>query len=55
MRAKRLSTERRREIAAGGGRARSLSLQAARRIEENFRYLEAARNLTWVSKVSTHG
>lgn len=37
-RAARLSPERRREIAAAGAAARRASLEAARRIEVNFRY-----------------
>ena len=38
MRAMRLSARERRRIASLGGRARSTSLQAARRIAANFRY-----------------
>ena len=38
MRAMRLSAPERRRIASLGGRARSTSLQAARRIAANFRY-----------------
>jgi hypothetical protein len=44
-RASRLSPERRRQIASLGGRARHLSLLAARRIALNFRYLAAALEL----------
>ncbi|MBI4125223.1 MAG: hypothetical protein HY609_03085 [Deltaproteobacteria bacterium] len=44
-RARNLSSQRRKAIASSGGRARAESLQAARRIEENFRYLEAIRQL----------
>ena len=44
-RARRLSAAERRAIAALGGRARSLSFHAARRINENFRYLEAVEAL----------
>jgi len=40
-RAARLTAEERRAIASHGGRARSLSFHAARRIRENFRYLAA--------------
>src|SRR5688572_15249737 len=40
-RAARLSVDRRKAIAALGGQARSLSFHAARRIAENFRYLDA--------------
>jgi hypothetical protein len=40
-RARRLSAERRREIASLGGRARRQSLVAAKRIAANFRYLAA--------------
>lgn len=44
-RARRLSTERRAEIASLGGEARARSLEAARRIAENFRYAAAAQEL----------
>lgn len=44
-RAARLTVEARRAIASQGGRARSLSFHAARRIRENFRYLEAVKAL----------
>ena len=40
-RARRLSAERRRQIASEGGVARRRSLLAAKRIAENFRYLAA--------------
>lgn len=40
-RARRLSAERRREIASLGGKARRHSLLAAERITANFRYLAA--------------
>jgi general stress protein YciG len=40
-RARALSREERREIAAKGGRARALSHHAERRVRENFRALEA--------------
>ena len=45
MRALRLSPERRAEIASLGGAARARSMQAARRIEENFRYASAVDEL----------
>lgn len=41
VRARRLSAERRREIASLGGKARRDSLLAAKRIAANFRYLAA--------------
>lgn len=44
-RAKRLSAEQRRKIASMGGRARGLSLLAARRIADNLRYAEAVLEL----------
>ena len=44
-RARRLSPTRRREIAALGGQARHRSLLVARRVEQNFMYLEAALEL----------
>jgi hypothetical protein len=40
-RAARLSVDQRKAIAALGGKARSLSFHASRRIAENFRYVEA--------------
>jgi hypothetical protein len=40
-RARRLSAERRSEIASLGGEARRRSLLAAKRIADNFRYLAA--------------
>ena len=40
-RARRLSAERRRQIASLGGEARRQSIRAARRIADNFRYLTA--------------
>jgi hypothetical protein len=39
-RARRLPPEERRRIAALGGRARAISIHAARRIAENFRFVE---------------
>lgn len=44
-RARRLSPERRRQIASLGGRARHRSLQAARRIVENLEYAAAVLEL----------
>jgi hypothetical protein len=44
-RARRLSAERRREIASLGGRARHLSLLAARRIVDDLRYAAAVLEL----------
>ena len=51
VRAQRLSPDRRRKIASLGGRARRESLQAGRRIEENFRYLDVVRTLAKTPKV----
>jgi len=45
MRAVRLSEGERRRIASLGGKARSASLQAARRIEANLRYAALVRSL----------
>lgn len=44
-RAARLSPDQRKKIASLGGKARSLSFHAARRIRENFRYLAAVAAL----------
>lgn len=44
-RAKRLSSARKKEIATKGGHARSESLQTEKRIENNFRYLSAIREM----------
>jgi hypothetical protein len=44
-RARRLSAERRRQIASLGGQARHLSLQTARRIDENLAYAAAVLEL----------
>lgn len=52
-RARRLSREERREIAAKGGRARALSHHAERRVRENFRALEAVDALR--HSVGLHG
>jgi hypothetical protein len=45
MRARRLPADDRKRIASLGGRARALSLQAARRILETLRYAAALRDL----------
>lgn len=50
-RARRLSAEKKREIASLGGRARSESNSIVKRIEENFRYLETIRQMTEPPKV----
>ena len=44
-RAARLSAERKREIAAQGAASRRASLEAARRITVNYRYVEVVRQL----------
>jgi len=44
-RARTLSTERRREIAAQGGRSKALSRHGERRIRENFEYLRRVEAL----------
>jgi hypothetical protein len=44
-RARRLESRERKRIAALGGLARRESLLAARRIAENFRYVEALRGI----------
>ncbi len=44
-RARKLSPERRREIASQGGRSKALSRHAARRIRENFEYLKRVNAL----------
>jgi hypothetical protein len=44
-RAKRLPPAEKQRIAALGGRARALSIHAARRMAENFRYAEAVAAL----------
>jgi len=49
IRARRLSAERKRQIAALGGASRAKSLQAARRITENFRYAAAIASLRGAS------
>jgi len=45
IRAQRLSAADKKRIASLGGLARARSLQAAQRIEENFRYVGAVRSL----------
>jgi hypothetical protein len=50
-RASRLSPERKREIAALGAAARMRSLEAARRIAENFSYAAAVEELRGVPPV----
>ena len=49
VRAERLSATRRTHIASLGGAARALSLDVARRIDDNFRYAAAARELRGAS------
>jgi hypothetical protein len=44
-RARRLSAQERRRIASLGGNARRRSLEAARRIADNFRYVDAVLDL----------
>jgi len=44
-RAQKLSAERRKAIAVSGGKARAEAHATAKRIEENFRYLETIRQL----------
>lgn len=50
-RAARLSSDRKRQIAAAGAAARQQSLEAARRIAVNFSYAEAVRALRGSSRV----
>lgn len=50
-RARRLSAAQRKRIAALGGRLRARSFEAARRIAENFQYLNAIRELVGTPKV----
>jgi len=52
-RAKNLSQEQRKKIASMGGWAKALSRHAVRRVEDNFRYLEAIEALKKYS--NTHG
>jgi hypothetical protein len=51
-RAARLDPAAKQRIAALGGRARALSLHAARRVAENFRYAEAVETLQPRPKVT---
>lgn len=44
-RARNLSPDEKRRIAALGGRSRALSFHAVRRVAENFRYVEAMNAL----------
>lgn len=50
-RAQRLSPTKRKEIASTGGLARSESFKLAKRIEENFLYLEAIQEMAPPPKV----
>ena len=50
-RAESLSEGRKKEIASSGGKARLESHRTARRIEQNFRYLEAMREIAPSPKV----
>jgi len=50
VRAERLSATERTQIASLGGTARARSLDVARRIDDNFRYLAAARLLRGTSR-----
>jgi len=52
-RARKLSPERRREIASQGGRSKALSRHASRRILENFEYLKRVDALR--KTASSHG
>lgn len=49
-RARRLSAERRQEIAALGGMVKALSAKAAQRIEKNFKYLEVVKQFQQAPK-----
>ncbi len=44
-RAKKLSAKRRREIASLGGQVKNLSEKVVQRIEKNFKYLKAVKEL----------
>jgi hypothetical protein len=44
-RARKLTSERRKEIASKGGRSKALSRHAARRIRDNFEYLRRVEAL----------
>ena len=50
-RARSLSSQARKKIASLGGRAKALSRHAVRRIEDNFKYLEAIEALRKISNV----
>jgi hypothetical protein len=50
-RSQRLSANEKKSIASLGGQARAQSYQLARRVEENFRYLEAINELRETTKV----
>jgi hypothetical protein len=50
-RARSLSSQERKKIASLGGRTKALSHHAARRIEDNFRYLEAIEALKKISNL----
>ena len=52
-RARKLSPERRREIASQGGLSKALSRHASRRIRENFEYLERLNALKKAAR--SHG
>jgi hypothetical protein len=52
-RARKLSAERRKEIASQGGRSKALSRHASRRIRENFEYLKRVNALR--KAVTPHG
>ncbi|PIR25193.1 MAG: hypothetical protein COX62_08075 [Deltaproteobacteria bacterium CG_4_10_14_0_2_um_filter_43_8] len=52
-RAKTLSAEQKKNIAAQGAKARIQSLQIAQRIETNFRYLKAIHELSLPPKVKS--
>ena len=53
VRARRLSAAQTKRIASLGGTARAQSLQAARRIEENFAYLAAVDSLRKTTRAVT--
>lgn len=53
IRAKRLSAARKSQIASMGGASRARSLQAARRIADNFRYVAAIVSLRGASAEPT--
>jgi hypothetical protein len=52
-RARKLSAQRRREIASLGGRSKALARHASRRIRENFEYLKRVNALR--KAASPHG